>query len=125
MLWRPAAVPSVRDGGSMRVWAISVLCLATALAATPAAASYVLLDHDLVGVDDANIYGVRSQRRGGPWFIYNAGGERVEGFTSLARTLVTAAPSTCASLSRTGVVRYLHLPRCDYLVRPDSISLRP
>src|SRR6185295_18846415 len=46
----------------------------------------------LVGYDDANIFLVYARNiAGGHGFVYNVGGERVEGFTSPAWTLLCAA----------------------------------
>lgn len=45
-----------------------------------------------IGVDDANIYFVYAQNAAeGHGFVFNAGGERVEGFTSLFWTLISTA----------------------------------
>ena len=49
------------------------------------------LDQPLTGIDDANIFFTyASNLAGGEGFVYNAGGERVEGFTSLLWTLICA-----------------------------------
>ena len=49
------------------------------------------LNYPLTGIDDANIYFVYAKNlAGGHGFVYNVGGERVEGFTSLLWTLVSA-----------------------------------
>src|SRR5512138_2794050 len=49
------------------------------------------LDYPLIGIDDANIYFVYARNvANGHGFVYNVGGERVEGFTSLLWTLVSA-----------------------------------
>ncbi len=51
--------------------------------------SYVLNGRSLMGIDDANIYFVYMKNvASGQGFIYNVGGERVEGFTSLLWTLI-------------------------------------
>lgn len=51
----------------------------------------IQLDQPLTGIDDANIFFTyASNLANGEGFVYNAGGERVEGFTSLAWTLVCA-----------------------------------
>jgi len=48
-------------------------------------------DYQLTGIDDANIYFVYARNLvGGHGFVYNIGGERVEGFTSLLWTLICA-----------------------------------
>ncbi|HLO29244.1 MAG TPA: hypothetical protein VK249_08925 [Anaerolineales bacterium] len=50
------------------------------------------LDYPLTGIDDANIYLVYARNlANGYGFVYNVGGERVEGFTSFLWTLVAAA----------------------------------
>jgi arabinofuranosyltransferase len=50
-----------------------------------------LFDHPLTGIDDANIYFVYAQNLVDEHgFVYNVGGERVEGFTSLLWTLICA-----------------------------------
>lgn len=49
------------------------------------------LDYPLIGIDDANIYFVYARNvADGHGFVYNVGGERIEGFTSLLWTLITA-----------------------------------
>lgn len=49
------------------------------------------LNYPLTGIDDANIYFVYARNlANGHGFVYNAGGERVEGFTSLLWTLISA-----------------------------------
>jgi arabinofuranosyltransferase len=47
--------------------------------------------HSLIGIDDANIYMVYMKNFAqGHGFVYNVGGEKVEGFTSLLWTLIGA-----------------------------------
>jgi hypothetical protein len=49
------------------------------------------LNRPIIGIDDANIYFVYARNLAdGAGFVYNAGGERVEGFTSLLWTLLSA-----------------------------------
>jgi hypothetical protein len=49
------------------------------------------LGYPLIGIDDANIYFVYARNlANGYGFVYNLGGERVEGFTSLLWTLISA-----------------------------------
>ncbi|HSJ87662.1 MAG TPA: hypothetical protein VK909_10670 [Anaerolineales bacterium] len=49
------------------------------------------LDYPLIGIDDANIYFVYARNfANGHGFVYNVGGERVEGFTSFLWTLISA-----------------------------------
>lgn len=49
------------------------------------------LNYTLTGIDDANIYFVYARNlANGHGFVYNAGGERVEGFTSLLWTVISA-----------------------------------
>jgi hypothetical protein len=52
----------------------------------------VLFRHTYVGIDDANIAMVYARNlAAGHGFVYNVGGERVEGFTSLLYVLIMAA----------------------------------
>jgi hypothetical protein len=54
-------------------------------------AAYERLKLPLVGIDDASIYFVFAKNFAeGHGFVYNPGGERVEGFTSLLWTLIGA-----------------------------------
>jgi hypothetical protein len=49
------------------------------------------LGYPLIGIDDANIFFVYARNLAdGHGFVYNVGGERVEGFTSLLWTLIAA-----------------------------------
>lgn len=49
------------------------------------------LNYPLTGIDDANIYFVYARNlANGHGFVYNVGGERVEGFTSLLWTAISA-----------------------------------
>ncbi|MGZ9166993.1 MAG: hypothetical protein ACXW4U_17620, partial [Anaerolineales bacterium] len=49
------------------------------------------LNYPLIGIDDANIYFVYARNlANGYGFVYNIGSERVEGFTSLLWTLISA-----------------------------------
>ena len=49
------------------------------------------LNYPLIGIDDANIYFVYARNlANGYGFVYNIGGERVEGFTSLLWTVISA-----------------------------------
>ena len=49
------------------------------------------IDYPLIGIDDANIYFVYAKNlANGYGFVYNVGGERVEWFTSLLWTLISA-----------------------------------
>lgn len=49
------------------------------------------LNYPLIGTDDANIYFVYARNlANGYGFVYNIGGERVEGFTSLLWTVIAA-----------------------------------
>src|SRR5512139_1302911 len=53
---------------------------------------WVRFDQPLTGIDDANIFFVYAKNFvNGYGFVYNAGGERVEGFSSLLWTLVCVA----------------------------------
>ena len=54
-----------------------------------ASISLNLLDTDNIGVDDANIFFVYAKNLAeGNGLVYNTGGERVEGFSSLLWTLL-------------------------------------
>jgi len=58
-----------------------------------AATFFVLhkLNEPIIGIDDANIYFVYARNlANGAGFVYNAGGEKVEGFTSLLWTFISA-----------------------------------
>lgn len=49
------------------------------------------MNYPLIGIDDANIYFVYARNlSNGYGFVYNVGGEKVEGFTSLLWTLISA-----------------------------------
>jgi hypothetical protein len=64
--------------------AFLVVCLATWLV-------WTRFDYSLTGVDDANIFFIYARNlANGYGFVYNAGGEKVEGFTSLLWTLICA-----------------------------------
>lgn len=64
---------------------IFLLCSLAALAAL------ARFDNRLIGIDDANIYFVYARNfANGHGFVFNVGGERVEGFTSLLWTLICA-----------------------------------
>src|SRR3712207_6229080 len=53
--------------------------------------AFFLFNRPLTGIDDANIYFVYARNLAdGHGFVYNVGGERVEGFTSLLWTLICA-----------------------------------
>jgi len=61
------------------------------LTLTTTALLYLVNGHSLIGIDDANIYQVYMRNfSNGYGFVYNAGGEHVEGFTSLLWTLIGA-----------------------------------
>ncbi len=66
-----------------------LLVLAVVLVAT--CISWIINGQAIIGVDDANIYMVYMKNLSeGHGFVYNAGCERVEGFTSLLWTLIGA-----------------------------------
>jgi len=53
--------------------------------------AFAKFDYPLTGIDDANIYFVYAKNiANGHGFVYNVGGERVEGFTSILWTLICA-----------------------------------
>ena len=59
--------------------------------------AWLLLGRPATGIDDADIFFVYAHNLAdGHGFVYNVGGERVEGFTSLAWTLVCAATALMA-----------------------------
>lgn len=67
------------------------LILITIYVAVAAFVSWSYNQQSLIGIDDANIYFVYMQNFAeGHGFVYNPGGERVEGFTSLLWTIVGA-----------------------------------
>ena len=62
-----------------------MVCLATWF-------TWIRFDRPLTGIDDANIFFVYAQNvANGHGFVYNIGGEKVEGFSSLLWTLVCTA----------------------------------
>ncbi|HKY22300.1 MAG TPA: hypothetical protein VJM31_13890 [Vicinamibacterales bacterium] len=64
---------------------LAAVCIATWIV------SY-LLDFPSIGIDDANIFLVYARNiSAGEGFVFNAGGERVEGFTSLLWVLICSA----------------------------------
>jgi len=68
---------------------LSVLSLLVVLAGSMLA--WMLLGRPLTGVDDADIFFVYARHLAeGHGFVYNVGGEQVEGFTSLLWTLICA-----------------------------------
>jgi len=77
-----------RPSTSQRVaWA--AICLVVAVLGCWLAVVHI--DQPLTGIDDANIFfSYADNLAAGEGFVYNAGGERVEGFTSLAWTLICA-----------------------------------
>jgi hypothetical protein len=69
----------------LNIPAAFLLCLAASFLALRQ------LGYPLIGIDDANIYFVYARNLAdGYGFVYNIGGERVEGFTSLLWTLISA-----------------------------------
>ena len=69
----------------------SLVVLTVGVVAVAAALAAVVLRHAYVGVDDANIAMVYARNLAmGHGFVYNVGGERVEGFTSMLFVLVAA-----------------------------------
>ncbi len=79
---------AARSAGRLR-WICLLLALVTASCGSWLAMQQI--DQPLTGIDDANIFFTyASNLAGGEGFVYNAGGERVEGFTSLLWTLICA-----------------------------------
>ena len=89
------------------------------------------------GIDDANIYFVYMKHlAGGQGFVWNIGGERVEGFTSLLWTLIGSGfyrivgerfvwlllPSSASPLPILPKVRVAHLPSDDATGRWTEIK---
>jgi hypothetical protein len=69
-----------------------LLAALTAVIATAAWVAHSLSGTPLVGYDDANIFFVYARNLvEGNGFVYNPGGERVEGFTSLLWLLICSA----------------------------------
>ena len=67
------------------------LCLILIIVVFATALSWFLNSQSLNGIDDANIYFVYMKNfANGHGFVYNVGGEKVEGFTSLLWTLIGA-----------------------------------
>jgi len=80
--------PEHRPARRLR-WICLVLAIVTA--ASGAWLAQQQLDQPLTGIDDANIFFTyASHLAEGEGFVYNRGGERVEGFTSLLWTLICA-----------------------------------
>jgi hypothetical protein len=70
---------------------VLIYLLVCVLTGAFALAAYERLEVPLLGVEDANIYFVYARNlTTGHGFVYNVGGERVEGFTSLLWVLVCA-----------------------------------
>ena len=79
------SVPSHKILRKLNILAALSLCLSAVFFALHE------LDYPLTGIDDANIYLVYARNLvDGHGFVYNIGGERVEGFTSLLWTLIAA-----------------------------------
>jgi len=78
-------LPSQRSLRKLNFFAAFFLCLSSSFLALHE------LNYPLVGIDDANIYFVYARNlANGYGFVYNIGGERVEGFTSLLWTVISA-----------------------------------
>ncbi len=74
---------TLRTGG---VFALSLIC-----GAIGAFVAFVAFDRPATGIDDADIFFVYAKHLAeGHGFVYNVGGERVEGFSSLLWTLILA-----------------------------------
>ena len=73
----------------MRNAVIFLVCLGGLLALSRT--SLHLIGTENIGVDDANIFFVYAKNLAeGHGFVYNAGGERVEGYSSMLWTLILA-----------------------------------
>jgi len=83
--------PDLKQGATLLpllLWGLAVFTVAALLTGV----AYYSLGKPLTGVDDANIFLVYGRNlAGGHGFVYNAGGERVEGFSSLLWVLMIAA----------------------------------
>src|SRR5262245_45918815 len=91
-LAHPQLAPGTRCLTSVRSETLGTLYLSFAFAILLGWASQTVIREALVGVDDADIYMVYGRNVAtGQGFVYNPGGERVEGFTSFAWTLIVAA----------------------------------
>ena len=88
---RKALINFQRDGRSfMRSFTYSFL-LTLLLCSSASLFAFAKFNYPLTGIDDANIYFVYARNlANGHGFVYNVGGERVEGFTSLLWTLIVA-----------------------------------
>ncbi len=85
MTWTAPLILSPSNLRKLNLFAAFSLCLSASFLALRR------LDYPLIGIDDANIYFVYARNlANGHGFVYNIGGERVEGFTSLLWTLISA-----------------------------------
>jgi hypothetical protein len=79
------SIPSPKISSVLIVLAAFSFCIAAT------SFSFYKLHNPLNGIDDANIYFVYARNlASGHGFVYNIGGERVEGFTSLLWTVISA-----------------------------------
>jgi arabinofuranosyltransferase len=79
------SIPSRKISRVLIVLAVFSFCIAATFL------SFHKLHNPLTGIDDANIYFVYARNlASGHGFVYNSGGEKVEGFTSLLWTVISA-----------------------------------
>jgi hypothetical protein len=68
---------------------VQLVFIAAIVAAVGSLCAWMMLDRPATGIDDADIFFVYARNMAeGHGFVYNIGGERVEGFTSLLWTLI-------------------------------------
>lgn len=90
------------------------LCFILIIVVLATTLSWYLNKQSLKGIDDANIYFVYMKNfANGHGFVYNVGGEKVEGFTSLLWTLIGAfafyisnAPEILLLLANIGIITF-------------------
>ena len=92
--------------------------------------SWLINGRSLIGIDDANIYFVYMRNFAcGHGFVYNIGGERVEGFTSLLWTLIGSLfffiskyPEKILLLVNVIIVSYVLFDISNYLEKSDKVN---
>ena len=86
------STPVQKRGNPSTTWLAGAFFLTLVLSALAAAAVFKILGWPLTGIDDANIFFTYARNFvRGDGFVYYAGGERVEGYTSFAWLLICAA----------------------------------